>query len=234
MPWETGPLSPLFTAQFNMHQKTGLPGLPLVGIEDVSSKLDTKEADHEKNPKRYVSLTSFVKNRIAASKFTVSDEDLRVPALGHFRNLICSDLKGTTVGLSLLDKAGKLCAEDDLATTASDTLAHKSTGTLLKRVSFDVLVSLVFYIGTSYLMNVHFGSKDFHLSCFGISLRKNHPSHTFLSYNKVRAHICMKSMAYKKRLHPFKTRGLLAIRDFSLSCNPTKIVATSLCTNSTK
>ena len=30
----------------------------------------------------------------------------------------------------------------------------------------------MFYIGTSYLMNVHFGSKDFHLSCFGVSLRK--------------------------------------------------------------
>ena len=135
MPWETGPLSPLFTGQFNMQQKTGLLILPLVGIEDVSSKLDTKEADHEKNPKPYVSLTSFVKNRIAASKFIISDEDLRVPALGHFRNLICSDLKGTTVGLSLLDKAGKLCAEDDLATTVSDTLARKSTGALLKRVS---------------------------------------------------------------------------------------------------
>ena len=38
---------------------------------------------------------------------------------------------------------------------------------------FDVLVSLVFYIGTSYLMNVHFGSKDFHLSCFGFSFKKN-------------------------------------------------------------
>ena len=38
-------------------------------------------------------------------------------------------------------------------------------------VELDVLVSLVFYIGTSYLMNVHFGSKDFHLSC-GFSFMK--------------------------------------------------------------
>lgn len=56
-------------------------------------------------------------------------------ALGHFRNLICSDLKGTRVGTSLLDKLGKMCGEHELATIVSDTLAHKSTGTLLKRAS---------------------------------------------------------------------------------------------------
>ena len=56
-------------------------------------------------------------------------------ALGHFRKLICSDLKGTSVGMSLLDKAGKLCNEEDFASTVSDCLAHKATGTLLKRAS---------------------------------------------------------------------------------------------------
>ena len=57
--------------------------------------------------------------------------------------------------------------------------------------TFDVLVSLVFYIGTSYLMNVHFGSKDFHLSC-GFSFMKK-PSlpllFLFLILNKVRGYI---------------------------------------------
>ena len=56
-------------------------------------------------------------------------------ALGHFRKLICSDLKGTSVGTSLLDKAGKLCDEEDFASTVSDCLANKATGTLLKRAS---------------------------------------------------------------------------------------------------
>lgn len=39
MPWETGPLSPLFTGQFVLQQKTELPNIPLVGIQDVSSQL---------------------------------------------------------------------------------------------------------------------------------------------------------------------------------------------------
>ena len=135
MPWETGPLSPLFTGVFSFQQKTDLPGLPHVGVGDVSTNIERKEVSPAKDPKPIVSLTSFVKKRIAASKFTISDDDLRVRALGHFRKLICSDLKGTAVGISLIDKAGKLCDEDDLATTVSDTLAHKSTGTLLKRAS---------------------------------------------------------------------------------------------------
>ena len=63
----------------------------MVGIEDVSSTTK-KRVEYEKDPKPYVSLTSFVKKRIAAAKFTVSDDDLRVRALGHFRKLICSDL----------------------------------------------------------------------------------------------------------------------------------------------
>ena len=45
------------------------------------------------------------------------------------------DLKGTSVGMSLLDKAGKLCDEKDFVSTVSDCLAHKATGTLLKRAS---------------------------------------------------------------------------------------------------
>ena len=126
MPWETGHLSPLFTGVFSFQQKTDLPSMPIVRIEDVASATKKQEVEHEKDPKRLVSQTSFVKKRIAASKFTISDDDLRVRALGHFRKLICSDLKGTAVGISLLDKACKLRDEDDLATTVSDTLAHKS------------------------------------------------------------------------------------------------------------
>ena len=121
MPWETGPLSPLFTGQFVLQQKTELPDIPLVGIQDVSSQLVSSESEHDNISKPYVSLTNFAKKRIAASKFTVNDDDLRVRALGHFRNLICSDLKGTRVGTSLLDKLGKMCGEHELATIVSDT-----------------------------------------------------------------------------------------------------------------
>ena len=135
MPWETGPLSPLFTGTFSFIQKTDLPSMPIVGIEDVASTNKKQYTERAVESRPVLSLTSFVKKRISASKFTISDDDLRVRALGHFRKLICSDLKGTSVGMSLLDKAGKLCDEEDFASTVSDCLAHKATGTLLKRAS---------------------------------------------------------------------------------------------------
>ena len=135
MPWETGPLSPLFTGTFSFIQKTDLPSMPIVGIEDVATTNKKQHTERAVESKPVLSLTSFVKKRISASKFTISDDDLRVRALGHFRKLICSDLKGTSVGMSLLDKAGKLCDEEDFASTVSDSLAHKATGTLLKRAS---------------------------------------------------------------------------------------------------
>ena len=135
LPWETGPLAPVFSGKFPLQISTDLPRLPLVGIQDISSpsRPSVKEVEH-KHP-HVVSLTGFVKKRIAASKFNISDDDLRVRALGRFKNLICSDLQGTKVGLSLLDRAGKLCEPGELATIVSDTLSHKSTGTLLKRAS---------------------------------------------------------------------------------------------------
>ena len=76
----------------------------------------------------------------------------------------------------------------------------------------------MFYIGTSYLMNVHFGSKDFHLSCFGgIAYEKTLPPTPLVSYNKVRGHICIHTYWHRNwRLHPFKMRGLFAIRDFKM------------------
>ena len=124
MPWESGPLSPLFTGQFVLQQTTDLPQLPLVGIQDVSSQLEPVETERDHVAKPYVSLTSFAKKRIAVSKFTINDDDLRVRALGQFRNLICSDLKGTTVGMSLLDKLGRMCGDHELANIVSDTLAQ--------------------------------------------------------------------------------------------------------------
>ena len=81
---------------------------------------------------------------------------------------------------------------------------------------FDVLVSLLFYIGTSYLMNVHFGSKDFHLSCFGgIAYEKKQQHTTTKQQNTL---FCMFSVSFidiscvkKKTLTFFNLLGLLSI-----------------------
>ena len=72
---------------------------------------------------------------------------------------------------------------------------------------FDVLVSLVFYLGTSYLMNVHFGSKGFHLSCFGVSLRKkpNNTNNTRTTFLHVRRSFIdsLASAVFKKKQNIF-------------------------------
>ena len=135
MPWEKGPLAAVFTGQFPMQVDTKLPSLTRVGLEDLltDNTHDSKQPVADIRP--VVSLSGFVKKRITASKFNLTDDDLRIRALGRFRHLICSDLKGTKVGLSLLDKAGQLCGPTELATIISDSLAHKATGTLLKRAS---------------------------------------------------------------------------------------------------
>ena len=57
------------------HPKTDLPDISLVGIQDVSSQLLSSESAHDNISKPYVSLTNFAKKRIAASKFTVNDDD---------------------------------------------------------------------------------------------------------------------------------------------------------------
>lgn len=132
LPWETGPLAPVFSGKFPLQI---LPRLPLVGIQDISSQSRPTVEEVERKHRHVVSLTGFVKKRTAASKFNISGDDLRVRALGRFKNLICSDLQGTKVGLSLLDRVGKLCEPGELETIVSDTLSHKSTGTLLKRAS---------------------------------------------------------------------------------------------------
>ena len=135
LPWETGPLAPVFSGKFPLQISTDLPSLTRVGINDLSSSSKPSTAEVERQHRHIVSLSGFVKKRVAASKFNISDDDLRVRALGRFKSLICSDLKGTRVGQSLIDKAGQLCGSDELATIVADTLSHKSTGTLLKRAS---------------------------------------------------------------------------------------------------
>lgn len=109
-----GPLAAAFTGQFPLQVDTKLPSLTRVGLEDLltDNTHDSKQPVADIRP--IVSLSGFVKKRITASKFNLTDDDLRIRALGRFRDLICSDLKGTKVGLSLLDKAGQLCGPTEL------------------------------------------------------------------------------------------------------------------------
>ena len=94
----------------------------------------------------------------------------------------------------------------------------------------------MFYIGTSYLMNVHFGSKDFHLSCFGFSFVKNPSLPHLLGFNKVRGYICLISLASNHiyMASSFQNEGFVCHQGFSLQVATPQSVATSQDIYSTK
>ena len=72
-------------------------------------------------------------------------------------------------------------------------------------------------------MNVHFGSKDFHLSCFrGIAYEKTLPPTPLVSYNKVRGHICMHILASKLAFASLQNEGFVCHQGFQ-NATPQKI-----------
>lgn len=76
---------------------------------------------------------AMVTKRIAAARFHVPDDELRVKALNIFKLLICADLSATVVGCNLSDLAGRLDPSVDISKNLADVFANKATGTLLKR-----------------------------------------------------------------------------------------------------
>lgn len=77
LPWQTGPLSPLFTGRFEFQPKMDIPQIPKVGIKDLSG---SEEASSSVVGPGQSTIGHFAKRRIAAAKFSISDDDLRVRA----------------------------------------------------------------------------------------------------------------------------------------------------------
>jgi len=112
LPWQQGPLSPLFTGKLVAQTVGGLqsmPSMPRIGLQDVSNPAVQVISVRENALSKLAGSHKFAKRRIAASRFYISDDDLRIRALEQYKQLICSDLDGTAL--------------------------TKATGTLLKRAS---------------------------------------------------------------------------------------------------
>lgn len=132
LPWETGPLAPVFNTHTFSRQFEIRP--QMVGLADV---LNPQPKVRAAIPVRNVFQQSqlAVRKRIVLTSYNVKDDELRSRALNRFKVLVCLDLKATGIGRSMLNCLGNLDSSTDVLQVLEDSLANKATGTLLKRAS---------------------------------------------------------------------------------------------------
>ncbi len=68
-------------------------------------------------------------------RFAKSDDQLLENAMLKARELIMFHLEDTRLGLSLLDRAGRLVSDSEMRTSIRDSFVGKAVGTILKRVT---------------------------------------------------------------------------------------------------
>lgn len=84
LPWQQGPLSPLFTGKLVAQTVGGLqsmPSMPRIGLQDVSNPAVQVISVRENALSKLAGSHKFAKRRIAASRFYISDDDLRIRAI---------------------------------------------------------------------------------------------------------------------------------------------------------
>ena len=153
LPWQQGPLAPLFNRHSGIFRPLNMWNLPRVGLTDMYGHQTMAQtiSGVPALPNPAVSLAS---KRIAASKFYVPEDELRTKALNQFKLLLLMDLKATGLGVSMMDAVGSLDTATDVLSVLRDALASKATGTLIKRAGS-------MWRFAQWIVNRHQGS------CFG-------------------------------------------------------------------
>jgi len=109
MPWEQGPLAPVF-------------GGPMPAMPPVKSLVPPE-----------VGLIDTLAP--AASKCVVPEDEMLARCLNQIKSLLLLDLQGTEVGVTLCNLAGGLDDSIDVLQILKDCFAKKATATILKRTS---------------------------------------------------------------------------------------------------
>ena len=134
MPWEKGPLAPLFNREPVMKRFAVKPCA--IGLADVLSPEPKKIVQHPTPPVgTSAAPQDLVKRRIALTSYNIQEDELRSRALNKFKVLVSLDPHATRIGRSMLDALGRLEDNDTMMHILSDSLATKATGTLTKRAS---------------------------------------------------------------------------------------------------
>ena len=131
MPWERGPLSPLFTRRFSDDVATSVKPCR-IGLRDVLTPSPRIHLEPRPLP---TALFSAVNKRIAKCRIHLEDDELRTKALNQFKVLISMDLQATQLGQSISNVLGNLDTAVDPLRVLRDATSNKATGTLLKRAS---------------------------------------------------------------------------------------------------
>ena len=132
MPWEKGPLAPVFGGAFpSLPSVKGLVP-PRVGLVDTLIPTAMTKQD---TPMPIGPVSKFAAKRIAAAKCIVPEDEMLAKCLNQIKSLILLDLQGTEVGVSMSNMAGSLDEASDVLQILKDCFAKKATATVLKRTS---------------------------------------------------------------------------------------------------
>ena len=134
MPWEKGPLAPVFNREPVMKRFAVKPCA--IGLADVLSPEPKRSVQPSAIPVGTIAAPQdLVKRRIAMTSYNIQEDELRSRALNKFKVLVSLDPHATKIGRSMLDALGRLEDNDTMMHILSDSLATKATGTLTKRAS---------------------------------------------------------------------------------------------------
>ena len=132
MPWEKGPLAPVFGGPMPSMTPSASFVSPKVGLIDTLAPAVLTKQD---SPIPMGPISKFAVKRIAAAKCVVPEDEMLAKCLNQIKNLILLDLQGTEVGVTLCNLAGGLDESTDVLQVLRDCFAKKATATVLKRTS---------------------------------------------------------------------------------------------------
>ena len=132
MPWEKGPLAPVFGAPAPALPTAKTLTPPMVGLVDT---LAPTVLDRQDSPGPVGPISKFAIKRIAAAKCVVPEDEMLARCLNQIKSLLLMDLQGTEVGITLCNLAGGLDESADVLQILRDCFARKATATILKRTS---------------------------------------------------------------------------------------------------
>ncbi|CAE7848824.1 unnamed protein product, partial [Symbiodinium necroappetens] len=131
LPWETGPMSMIFSAG------------PVVPARDWScsgvllsagaSEQVVSDGFEGVAPQELGQVTAAFGKRLLRMRAPTSEEQIRAAALKRLKLLVCLDPTASKLGVSLLDQMQNLCDDETVARSISDAFRAKASQTLIKR-----------------------------------------------------------------------------------------------------
>ncbi len=128
-PWETTPVAKVFEARWAQPPKFHKCGMA-EAVMGVCAKPPSENATSSAT-----SPPEFIARRLRFASLSRDEDLVRRKCLQKLRSLILLDPPATQLGVSLVDAAGSLVEEEEVAQSFKDAFAGKATSTLEKRLA---------------------------------------------------------------------------------------------------